>query len=448
MAGPSATAHLRAMNASNAPPAAATIWTPRRVVGATLIVAAIAAAFYLTFAFRLVLACLLLGIVIDTALTPLFSWATRLGIGRSASIVLVYLVLGLAAVVAIAVAVPRLVDQAASLGERLPQAYAEVREQLAGIPNSVSQRLVAWTPDELPPLDSEAGVFAELRRSLFASRGLGEAIILASFWAGAVLLLAFNWSLQKDRSIGALSMLISESKRGAARELVAAFFERVGAFVRGQAVLCFSVAGISLVAFWLIGLPHALALAALAGLFELVPYVGPILAAFPPLLVALAFDPSLVVWVLAAAVAVQVLENNLLVPAIMDRAVGVHPVVSLLALVAFTDLFGALGMILAVPLSAMVQVVCERWLFNTESTAAAAPVRRDETGRALWELRALIQDVRSRLRAKDDAPNNDADLIEDRIEAIAADLERQLAAEDGDEPHHRRESASGLEAVR
>jgi hypothetical protein len=228
---------------------------------------------------------------------------------------------------------------------------------------------------------------------------------------------------------------------------VAAFFDRVGAFVRGQALLCFSVFGISLVAFWLIGVPHAFALAVLAGFFELVPYVGPILAAVPPMLVAMAVDPSLIVWVLIAAIAVQVLENNVLVPMIMDNAVGVHSVVSLLALVAFTDLFGAIGMILAVPLAAILQVIFERWVFAVETPESAIPVRRDVSGRALWELRELIQDIRIQLREKPDAPTNDADEIEDSIEALAADLERQLSAQDNGQ-QETEDAAARLEAVR
>jgi predicted PurR-regulated permease PerM len=418
----------------------------RRIVGGTLVVALIVAAFFIAFTFRQVFACLLLGIVIDTALAPLTSRVMRLGMSRATAIVLVYLGLGIATITAIALAVPPLMDQSDTLLARLPEAYTQVRSQLESIPSAALGRLIEWTPTELP-IDEGTGAIAELSESLSAQSGLGESIARALFWTGGVLLLAFNWSLQKDRTLGALLMLVSDMKRGGAREIIAAFETRVGAFVRGQALLCISVAVLSLVAYWLMGMPHALALAALAGLCELVPYVGPILSALPALLVALAVDPSLVIWVLVAAVCVQMLENNLLVPKIMDNAVGVHSVVSLLALVAFTDLFGAIGMVLAVPLAAMLQVVFERWVFTAEPESAK-PVRRDLHGRALWELRELMQDVRTRLRHKDDAPTNEADEVEDSIEAIASELEKQLAATDDAAPTVPGENAAQLEVAR
>jgi hypothetical protein len=131
------------------------------------------------------------------------------------------------------------------------------------------------------------------------------------------------------------------------------------------------------------------------------------------------------------AVVVQFLENNVFVPKIMDSAVGVHPVVTLLALVAFADLFGALGMLLAIPLAAILQVLTERWLLQSEGTEPEAPLGRDRASRALYEARELMQDVRSQLRSKRDVPTNETDKVEDAIESIAADLERQLAAYEG-----------------
>ena len=111
------------------------------------------------------------------------------------------------------------------------------------------------------------------------------------------------------------------------------------------------------------------------------------------------------------------------------------------------NLFGAIGMVLAVPLAAMLQVVFERWVFTAEPESAK-PARRDLHGRALWELRELMQDVRTRLRHKDDAPTNESDEVEDSIEAIAAELEKQLAAADDPAPTSPDENAAQLEVAR
>jgi hypothetical protein len=179
-----------------------------------------------------------------------------------------------------------------------------------------------------------------------------------------------------------------------------------------------------------IGLPNALALAALAGLLEIVPYFGPILGTVPAVAVAATYDPMLVIWVLIAAMVVQFLENNLLVPKIMDHSVGVHPVLTLLTMVAAASVYGGVGIVLAVPLAAMVQVGIERFVLRNSVEAPNSPTRRDRASRLRYEVQQLVQDVRLRVREKQDPVTPGADHVEDSIEAIATDLERALAAVD------------------
>ena len=103
--------------------------------------------------------------------------------------------------------------------------------------------------------------------------------------------------------------------------------------------------------------------ASLAGLMEIVPLVGPALGAIPALLVAASTDPTKVIWVLGAYILIQFAESHFLVPRVMDRTVGVNPVASLLAFVAFGAIFGFAGAILAVPLAAVVQLISKPFCF-------------------------------------------------------------------------------------
>src|SRR4029453_3559833 len=98
-------------------------------------------------------------------------------------------------------------------------------------------------------------------------------------------------------------------------------------------------------------------LALLAGLFEAVPMIDPILAAVPALLIALPLGWAKVIWVLVAATGIQGFQNNVLSPRLMSRAVGVSSLVGLVAVLAFGVLYGVLGVFIAIPITAALQVV-------------------------------------------------------------------------------------------
>ena len=129
----------------------------------------------------------------------------------------------------------------------------------------------------------------------------------------------------------------------------------------------------------MIGLPSPLVLGLLAGVFEAVPVVGPILGAVLPVLLALSVDPSKVIWVVVATIVIQQAEGHLLVPRVMDKAVGVSPIVTILAILAFSTLFGLPGAVLAIPLAALIQILLNYAVLQRE-TAHAATARRPRPG--------------------------------------------------------------------
>jgi hypothetical protein len=177
----------------------------------------------------------------------------------------------------------------------------------------------------------------------------------------------------------------------------------------------------------LIGLPNAFALAIIAGVLEAIPLLGPVLGAIPALLVALAIEPVLAIWVGVAAIAIQLIENYLLVPRVMDRAVGVSPLITILAIAAFGSALGVLGALLAIPIAAMAQLVIDRFLLREESAAPRPPNGRDAVSALRYEAQDLALDIRKVVRRKVERPSATADRFEDELESIAADLDRLLA---------------------
>lgn len=134
---------------------------------------------------------------------------------------------------------------------------------------------------------------------------------------------------------------------------------KLGAWVRGQIILSFFIGVVTWVALTAIGLPFALPLAILAGILEIIPTIGPILASIPAILIALSVSPTTVFIVILAYIIIQALENNLLVPKIMHHAVGLHPVIVILGVMIGARLMGTIGALLSLPILATLIILYE-----------------------------------------------------------------------------------------
>jgi hypothetical protein len=144
-------------------------------------------------------------------------------------------------------------------------------------------------------------------------------------------------------------------------------------------------------------------------------------------LVALTFAPEKALYVLVAFGTFQFLENTVIAPRIMGHTVGVSPVVSLLALAAFSSLFGLAGALLAIPLAAVIQLLLDRYVLTPPTVEQAAPPGRDQFSVLRYEAQELVRDARKQQREKPLVLDDQADMVEDAIEALAADLDSLLA---------------------
>lgn len=132
---------------------------------------------------------------------------------------------------------------------------------------------------------------------------------------------------------------------------------KLGYWLRGQAVLCLLVSVMAFVILSILGIPYALSLAILAGLFEAVPMIGAYLGAILPVVVAFTVSPWKALVVAFAFLLMQQLEGNVFVPLVMKKALGIHPLVVLLAALIGGSLFGFAGVLVAVPVTAAISVI-------------------------------------------------------------------------------------------
>ncbi|HSA83911.1 MAG TPA: AI-2E family transporter [Patescibacteria group bacterium] len=136
--------------------------------------------------------------------------------------------------------------------------------------------------------------------------------------------------------------------------------EKLGAWLRGEFVLMLFIGTLSWIGLTILGLPYALPLALLAGLLEIIPTLGPIISAIPAVIVAFTISPTMAITVVVLYMLIQALENQLLVPKVMQKAVGLNPVVVILSIMIGAKLMGIAGALLAIPFISFIIV-----LFNS-----------------------------------------------------------------------------------
>lgn len=144
-----------------------------------------------------------------------------------------------------------------------------------------------------------------------------------------------------------------------AGRITSRIFVRLGGWVSGQIILCVIIGVVTWVGLTLIGVPYAVVLALVAGIMEAVPNIGPIIAAVPAIIVAALYSPWQALLVALLFLGIQQLENYVIVPRVMSKAVELHPLAVLLALMVGGELMGIMGAVLAVPVAAAVSVIVD-----------------------------------------------------------------------------------------
>ena len=137
---------------------------------------------------------------------------------------------------------------------------------------------------------------------------------------------------------------------------------KISAWLGGQMFLGAIIGTLSAIGYFFMGVPYFFVLALVAGIGEMIPMVGPLLSAIPAVLVALTVSPGLALGVAGFCWALQLLENNVLVPKVMGETVGLNAVTVILALAIGSELLGLVGALLAVPTAAIIQVVFQEYI--------------------------------------------------------------------------------------
>ena len=328
-------------------------WWVTHVAVAAIAVVAVIAAFDSLVRFLHPLAHLalvvLFAVVVAFILAPIATRLERVVRRPALASALAFLAAVAAAILALLLLAAPLITEASHLSEQLPQ-YIDRLQSTE--PVSV---LGYQVPDELR---ARVGAAAGDLGGRSAAAALGIVLGVASGIVDLFLVLVISLYLLLDRRrIRTLLLRALPLGQRARAEVVEGEVVRVfGAYVRGQILLALIVGVASTLALLALGVPYALVLGVVAGVFELVPMLGPILGAVPAILVAVSQPFPTVIWVVVAFVLIQQAESNLLVPRISGHAVGLHPLAAILALLVGLEVGGIVGALFAVPLAGIAWV--------------------------------------------------------------------------------------------
>jgi predicted PurR-regulated permease PerM len=325
--------------------------TARRALIGTIVAVAVIVSALALWKLKLVLALLFAAVVVAAAMRPGVEALRRRGIPRGVGVGIHYL--GLLGLVALFLwfAMPRALDQLEAAVGSAPTSGAQLK-QAANHSTGIKHELLIGVEKRLKKLPSGTGF---IHPALTVTRRAFEALIGVFF----VFACAAYWIFERDRAVDLVTSLIARPKRKKVRDTFDLIDAKLGAFVRGEILLIAFVATILALAFWLIGEPYWLLLGIFAGVFEMVPVIGPLLAG--AVAIGVGFTASWHVALAAglAVLIVRLLEDYLVLPRVLGHAVGLSPLLVLVSVFATAILFGGFAVLLAIPIAAVLATLVD-----------------------------------------------------------------------------------------
>lgn len=290
---------------------------------------------------------LILALIFASAMEPLVDYLHERKFPRGLSVLMVYIVvLGLGSLV-VYLMIPPVVEQFKILRQNLPQ-YSQVFQLQIG--NFSLQ---------------------EYLQQAFSGSGTGNSVVENTFGVFngaldiiAVLVISFYLVAEEKGMKNFIAALFPAGRQEVVLQVIRKIQKKMGWWVIGQIIISFGIFIFTYFGLLILHVRFALALALVAGLFEIVPYIGPFLSAIPAIFIAFVQNPNnpaLVLWVIVLYILVHEVEGYVLVPKIMEKTVGTSPLLTLLALLIGYQLAGVVGLVISVPLATALTVVTKEF---------------------------------------------------------------------------------------
>jgi predicted PurR-regulated permease PerM len=304
-------------------------------------------ALFFLFYIRDILILLFLAVIVASAMDPPVTRLGRWGVPRILATLLIYVVVfGLLAAALMAL-VPPLIEQLSQLKLAIPAIAERLRALTGGLVASdfnFAEGMQEYIREAIYGLVESAGSLFATTRSVFGG-------ILATIF---VFVLSFYLVLEREALTNFLRTVVPTDYHAYVLQVVEHARSKIGRWVGAQLMLGVTVAVLTFIGLTALNIPFALTLSLWAGFLELIPIIGPIIAAVPAVLFGFATSPLLGALTVVLYLAIQQVENHILVPVIIRRAIGLNPLVTIVAVILGAKMAGILGIVMAVPAAAIV----------------------------------------------------------------------------------------------
>lgn len=302
-------------------------------------------AVYLLYVIKDIIALLFVVLILYAIFSPVVgAWAKK--IRRIPAVIALLLIMVAALSAVIYLILPPIINESSLFAANFPKYLDKISYLRAYVPD-IKSSLDALTKG----IGGISSGFLSLTASIFGG--------IITFVTAVVL---FIYLLLDDNAPKKLILYLSpESQKSKIIEIIKKVGYKLGAWFRGQMLLGVIIGVVDLIALSIVGVPYALILAIISGLLEIVPIIGPIISGTLAALVALTVSPLMALIVIIIYILVQQLEGAIIVPNVMKKAVGLSPIIIIISILIGAKLFGIVGALFAVPISAALSVVISEW---------------------------------------------------------------------------------------
>ncbi|MDD3486977.1 MAG: AI-2E family transporter [Candidatus Moranbacteria bacterium] len=319
------------------------------------------------FLIRGILVLVFMALIIVCAIDPIVDWLQRKRVPRALSVFLIYILAFSIVTAAIYFLVSPLSSELNNLGQNFPVMLEKVSEYFQGLNNFAVQHNVS---SQVSNFSSNFNTqISQLGTNLFS----GTISFIGGIFSFVVILsISFYMSVQ-EKGVKKFFTSITPKEH---EEYISALIDRIeykmGRWLLGQLALIAVVFTLDYVGMLIIGMPYALILALVAGLLEVIPYVGPIVSIAVAALIGFFHNPWMGVSVLVLFTLVQQLEGNAITPLVMKKAVGLNPVIVIVALLVGFELGGIIGALIAIPVATVIWEILRDVIKDSHESLPAA----------------------------------------------------------------------------
>jgi len=302
---------------------------------------------FFLYLIREVVALLFVAIILASVFDPWVDWLQKYKFPRGISLLMISIVMIALLGLIIVLMLPPVAEQVAQLGKNFPTYYEKLT---SGFSSITSNDYAPTLPDALQTLSATLG---QTTKSVFATMaGIFGGVV--SFFM--VLVITFYLTVEEKMLKKTINFITPVGKKKYIADLIDRMQLKMGMWLRGQLSLMLIVGILTYIFLTILGVKYALLLAFIAGALEIIPFVGPLLSAIPAIIVGFSDSVSKVFLIIIVYVAIQQLENNIIVPKVMQKAVGLNPIIVITAIMIGSRLGGVVGALLAVPVAAAIGV--------------------------------------------------------------------------------------------